>query len=300
MVIAFLIAWSLMSHSWDLMDSLTPFHVGWDKFVDMFLKFLCWFMILFLWCFFWFFLCWFFNSLSPFCSNDYTRSFLRAYISRYASYGDSMACFMNQILHLTNLHDKLSIFVLYPSLRFPSIYRLTLWDPRLRPISLFSHAGWRLWEGEHELWWSQSFAWSDWDTDGSPYACSWHSIRYIVTSSLLCEHSHTLSLYLLEMWIALVLSWSRSMYYNCSILYLASCAAWFVLCLWSASVILYLRLVRLNLFTALCHSALVATHVCSIIVFIFSVDVTFSWLVSTLILRWVTLVIHIFLVVDGE
>jgi hypothetical protein len=58
---------------------------------------------------------------------------------------------MNQILHLTNPHDKLSIFVLYPSLGFPSIYRLTLWDPRLEPISLFSHLGWRLWEGEHEL-----------------------------------------------------------------------------------------------------------------------------------------------------
>jgi hypothetical protein len=40
--------------------------------------------------------------------------------------------------------------------------------------------------------------------------------------------SYTLSLCLLEMWITLVLSWSRSMYYSCSILYLASCAAWFV------------------------------------------------------------------------
>jgi hypothetical protein len=50
---------------------------------------------------------------------------------------------MNQILHLTNPHDKLSIFVLYPSLGFPSIYRLTLWDPRLEPISHFSHVGLR-------------------------------------------------------------------------------------------------------------------------------------------------------------
>jgi hypothetical protein len=62
-----------------------------------------------------------------------------------------MTCFMNQILHLTNPHDKLSIFVLYPSLGFLSIYRLTLWDPRLRHVSLFSHAGWKLLEGEHEL-----------------------------------------------------------------------------------------------------------------------------------------------------
>jgi hypothetical protein len=62
-----------------------------------------------------------------------------------------MDCFMNQILHLTNLHDKLSIFMLYPSIRFLSIYQLTIWDPRLRPTSLFSHAGWRLWEGKYEL-----------------------------------------------------------------------------------------------------------------------------------------------------
>jgi hypothetical protein len=191
-----------------------------------------------------------------------------------------MTCFMNQILHLTNPHDKLSIFMLYPSLRFPSIYRLTLWDPRLRPISLFSHAGWRLWEGEHEFWWSQSFACSDWDTDGSPYACSWRSIRHIGTSSLLCEHSHTLSLCLLEMWIALVLSWSRSMYYNCSILYLASGAASFVRCFMS------------HYFGY--------DPCCSVMVFISSIDVIFSWLVSTPVLRWVTLVIHISLIVDGS
>jgi hypothetical protein len=105
----------------------------------------------------------------------------------------------------------------------------------------------------------------------------------IVTSSLLCELSHTLSLYAyLKCEIALVLTWSCSMYYNCSILYLASCAAWFVHLLWSAPVRLYLLLVWLDLFAALCHNALVMTHVCSIMVFISSIDVTFSWLVSTL------------------
>jgi hypothetical protein len=123
----------------------------------------------------------------------------------------------------------------------------------------------------------------------------------IVTSSLLCELSHTLSLYAyLKCEIALVLTWSHSMYYNCSILYLASYAAWFVRCLWSASVILYLLLVRLDLFAALCHNALVTTHVCSVMVFISGVDVTFSWLVSTPVLRWVAVVVHIFLIVDGE
>jgi hypothetical protein len=123
----------------------------------------------------------------------------------------------------------------------------------------------------------------------------------IVTSSLLCELSHTLPSYAyLKCEIALVLTWSRSMYYNCSILYLASCAAWFVRRLWSAPVILYLLLVRLDLFAALCHNALVTTHVCSVMVFVTSVVVTFSWLVSIPVLRWVAVVVHILLVVDGQ
>jgi hypothetical protein len=58
--------------------------------------------------------------------------------------------------------------------------------------------------------------------------------------------------------------------------------------------------VWLDLFAALCHNALVTTHVCSIMVFVSSVDVTFSWLVSTPVLRSVAVVVHIFRVVDGE
>jgi hypothetical protein len=58
--------------------------------------------------------------------------------------------------------------------------------------------------------------------------------------------------------------------------------------------------VQLDLFAALCHNALVTTHVCSIIVFVSSVDVTFSWLVSTSVLISVAVVVHIFLIVDGE
>jgi hypothetical protein len=57
--------------------------------------------------------------------------------------------------------------------------------------------------------------------------------------------------------------------------------------------------VRLDLFAALCHNALVTTHVCSM-VFVTSVDVTFSWLVSTPVVRSVAVVVHIFLVVDDE
>jgi hypothetical protein len=62
-----------------------------------------------------------------------------------------MTSFTNQILHFANPHDKLSTLVLYPRLGFPSIYQLTLWDPRLGPISLISHVGWRFGEGEHEI-----------------------------------------------------------------------------------------------------------------------------------------------------
>jgi hypothetical protein len=37
-----------------------------------------------------------------------------------------------------------------------------------------------------------------------------------------------------------------------------------------------------------------------VMVFISSVDVSFSWLVSTPVLRWVAMVVHIFLIVDGS
>jgi hypothetical protein len=58
--------------------------------------------------------------------------------------------------------------------------------------------------------------------------------------------------------------------------------------------------VRLDLFAALCHNTLVTTHVCSIMVFVSGVDVTFSWLVSTPVLRCVAVVVHVFLVMDDE
>jgi hypothetical protein len=48
---------------------------------------------------------------------------------------------------------------------------------------------------------------------------------------------------------------------------------------------LYLLRVWLDLFTALCHNALVMTHVYYVMVFITGVDVTFSWLVFTHVLR---------------
>jgi hypothetical protein len=131
-----------------------------------------------------------------------------------------------------------------------------------------------------------------------------HGLRFPVLQCDIFTYSMSILIHspytYLKCKIALVLTWSHSMYYNCSILYLASCAAWFVHRLWSAPVRLCLLLVRLDLFVDLCHNALVMTHVCSIMVFISSVDVTFSWLVSTPVLRWVAVAVHIFLVVDGE
>jgi hypothetical protein len=121
----------------------------------------------------------------------------------------------------------------------------------------------------------------------------WHLHFYV---SILIHSPYTY----LKCEIALVLTWHHSMYYDYSILYLASCATWSVHRLWSALVWLYLLLARLGLFTALCHNALVTTHVYSIMVFVTGVDVTFSWLISTPILRWVALVIHIFIIVDDE
>jgi hypothetical protein len=68
----------------------------------------------------------------------------------------------------------------------------------------------------------------------------------------------------------------------------------------SALIRLYLHLVWLDLFAALCHNALVMIHVYSVMVFVTGVDVAFSWLVSTPVLRSVAVVVHIFLVVDVE
>jgi hypothetical protein len=86
-------------------------------------------------------------------SNDRTRSFPRVNILRHVSKGDSKTSSSNQILHLVNTHNKLSTFRMYPSHGFPSIYRLTLWDPRLGhlSLSLLSYVGRMILDGEHEL-----------------------------------------------------------------------------------------------------------------------------------------------------
>jgi hypothetical protein len=172
-VIASLIAWTLMNPSWDLMDYLTSFHVGWNEFVNMLIELLYWF--------FWFFLCWSFESLSPLCSNiTLALSFELISHGMFLRETQRLLLWIKFYILLTLMISW--VLYVYLSLRFPSIHWLTLWDLRLGhlSLSLLSYAGWTRWDGGHELWRSRSFAWSDWDTSGSPYACSWRSIYRVV------------------------------------------------------------------------------------------------------------------------
>jgi hypothetical protein len=167
-------------------------------------------MTLFLWCFYWFF-SYCSLEISPFFLMIALILFLKL-VFQHASKGDSNTLFSNQTLHLVNPHDKLSIFVLYPSLGFPNIYQLTLWDPRLRHLSLSlvtcrtDVLWWRTWALMISVF---CLEWLRYN--GPPYPCSWSSRVCIIMwhLHLLCERSHTLSLYLLEMW-------------NCSCAYLIS------------------------------------------------------------------------------
>jgi hypothetical protein len=99
---------------------------------------------------------WFFS----YCSLAFSSLFLMIalilfleLVFQHASIGDSNTSFSNQILHLANPQDKLSTFLLNPSLGFKSIHRLTLWDSRLvhLSLSLLSFVGRKIRDGEHEL-----------------------------------------------------------------------------------------------------------------------------------------------------
>jgi hypothetical protein len=117
---------------------------------------------------------------------------------------------------------------------------------------------------------------------------------------LLYELSHTLSLLrLLIVWNLFMCSLDHcSMYYNCFILHLASCASevcwdlfrWWVhwlFTLLSTSCSYGLDHGSYGLGPKerdiLCHNALLMTHVCSVMVFVSHVDVTFSWMVLPLL-----------------
>jgi hypothetical protein len=212
--------------------------------------------------------------------------------------------------------------MLYSSLGFSSIYKLTLWDPRLRhlslslSLSLLSHVVWRFWDREYELWQSWSFAWSDWDTDGSPYPCSWPSIPVLYCDIFTYSKSfliHSL-LRLLVVWNLFMCSLDyRSMYYNCSILHLVLCVGevcwdlflWWVhwlftifftsLLLWTWSWFICFGPKERQRFMSQCfgYDLCLLRHGVR-----FSCRHDFQLDGSTFVLRWVVVVVHIFLVVE--
>jgi hypothetical protein len=128
---------------------------------------------------------------------------------------------------------------------------------------------------------------------------------------LLCELSHTLYFMLMSnVKFVLVLTWSRSIYYNCSILHLAFCVG--KVC-WDLFHDEFIGYSPYFLFYGLDHrsyglgskerkrfhvDALVTTHVCFIMVFVSHVDMTFSWMVSTHAVRLVAMVVQIFSIME--
>jgi hypothetical protein len=89
------------------MDYLTPFHVGWDEFVNMLIELLCWSTILFYDASFGSYVGLLRASLCFVLIIALTLFF--ELISRgMLLRGTQWLLFMNQILHLVNPHDKLS------------------------------------------------------------------------------------------------------------------------------------------------------------------------------------------------
>jgi hypothetical protein len=173
---------------------------------------------------------------------------------------------MNQNLHFANPPDELSIFVLYLSLGFLSIYRLTLWDPRLWHLSLSLSL---------VICRKEDSGWRTRTLTISVFCLEWLRYRWFFISSFIdfdspyCSVTSSLTLW--------AFSYTRFMLiWNVKFLL---CSLDLITCIISALSCILL-LVWLDLFTALCHSALVTTHVCFIMVFVSSIDVTFSWLVS--------------------
>jgi hypothetical protein len=161
------------------------------------------------------------------------------------------------------------VLYMYLSLGFSSIHWLTLWDPRLRHLSLFTCRmdvlGWRTWPLMISVFCLEWLRYS-----GSPYT------RFMVFKSLCSNVTSSPTLWAFS-YTLFMLTWNVKLLL-CS-LDLVPCIIIALSCI--------LLLVRLNLFAALCHNALVMIHICSIMVFISGVYVTFSWLISTPASKWV-------------
>jgi hypothetical protein len=120
------------------------------------------------------------------------------------------------------------VLYVYLSLRFPSIHWLTIWDPRLRHLSLFTCR-------------MEDMNFDDLSFLLGVIEIQWFSISlFIVFKSLCCNVTfsptlwfflYTLSMLTCNVKLFMCSLDYRSMYYNCNILYLASYAAWFVRCL---------------------------------------------------------------------
>jgi hypothetical protein len=187
-----------------------------------------------------------------------------------------MACFLgglNGFFLWTKFCILLTLMIswvlyVYPCLRFLSIYRLTLWDPRLRHLSLLSYVGRRIRDGEHELWWSRSFVWSDWDMGGSPYACSRRSIPYVVLWYLHFSMSFLIHSLLMLTWNVKLLLCSPD---------LVACIIIVLSCI--------LLLVRLDLFAACgVHRSYYTCFLCGLICSLLCV--TMLWLWPMFVLSW--------------
>jgi hypothetical protein len=150
------------------------------------------------------------------------------------------------------------------------------------------YVGRRIRDGEYELWWSRSFAWSDWDTYGSPYACSWRSISHVVLWYLHFSVSFFIHSLLMLTWNMKLLLCSLDLVAYiiiAPILYLTFCAAWFVRRLWSAPVRLYLLLMQLDLFAACgVHQLYYTCFLCGLIYS--PLYVTMFWLRPMFVPSW--------------
>jgi hypothetical protein len=159
--------------------------------------------------------------------NNHTRSFPWVNISRHASKGESKTLFLTKFcIMLTLMISWVQLLVMYLSHGFPIIYRLTFGDPRLRYFSLLTCRievlGWRTWALTILV---LCLEWLRYEWFFISLFSAFNSPCCNVTSLLtLWAFSYTI-LRLQVMWNLFLCSLDHcSMFYNCSILHLASCA----------------------------------------------------------------------------
>jgi hypothetical protein len=153
------------------MNSLTPFLMGQDEFLDMLLEiillihnFVLVMLLLVLLMLFRLEIIIIFLMIASF--------FPRVNILRHVSKGDSRPHFRSKFCILLTLMISWVHLCCIRVLGSQVLTANPLGSKNQTFLSLLSYVGWMRRDGEHELWWSRSFAWSDWDTGGSLYPCS--------------------------------------------------------------------------------------------------------------------------------